>query len=200
MKNIVRIAVLTFIFSILFSSVYLSAECSEISNEVLRLHILANSNSEQDQELKLKLRDFLLKETENVFKNCKTKEESIVSANENLSDIEKLSNEFIKTQGFDYKVKVELEEVYFNTRVYDSFAMPPGKYNALRVLIGSGEGHNWWCVMYPPVCLPSAESTEKLDQVLDENQMEIIENEPKYEIKFKIFEVYDAIESFFKSF
>ncbi len=198
--HITKIVLLTFIFSVLFSSVYLSAQCAEISNEVLRLHILANSNSQEDQTLKINLRDYLLEETSDLFLESHSKEESINVVDKNLSKIENLAQEYIYSQGYDYDVKVEIEKIYFNTRIYDGFAMPPGEYDALRILIGSGEGENWWCVMYPPVCLPAAENNEELEEVLDENQMEIVENEPEYEIKFKVFEIFDSVENFIKSF
>ena len=137
--HITKKIILTFTFSILFSSVHLSAECKEISNEVLRLHILANSDSKDDQNLKLKLRDYLLKDTSNIFKGSNSKEDSIRLVKENLKKIENKAQEFIYNQGYIYDVSVEMEKIYFNTRIYDDFAMPPGEYDALRVIIGSGK-------------------------------------------------------------
>ena len=85
----------------------------------------------------------------------------------------------------------------FNTRVYGDIAMPAGNYDALRITIGEGAGHNWWCVMYPPICLPAAEEKQELSDVLDDGQLQIVENEPQYEIKFKFVEIYESIAQFF---
>lgn len=198
MKNFTKTAVITILLSLIFSSLYFSAECKEISNNVFRLHIIANSDSDEDQSLKLKLRDYILKQSENIFKNAKTKEESINAVQEQLSYIEDLAQKFVYDCGYSYGVKAEIKNMYFNTRIYDNFAMPAGSYDALRITIGRGEGKNWWCVMYPPVCLPSACDSRELEAVLDDKQLDIVENEPKYEIKFKIVEIFEAVQDFFK--
>ncbi len=199
MKKFLKPIALTVIISLLLSGVYFQAECKEISNEVFRLHILANSNSGEDQTLKLELRDYILNNTQNIFKNSETKEDTIKIVESNTKHIQEISKSFIKSKGYDYEVNVQVDYEYFSTRIYDTFMMPAGKYDALKITIGSGNGENWWCVMYPPVCLPAAQNNEELENVLDEEQMEIVENENQFEIKFKVVEIFESVLDFFNN-
>ena len=148
------------VFSILMSLCSFNAECNTIRESVFRIHILANSDSNYDQELKLKVRDELLELSDNIFATCKTRAEAEEKTIENLSLFKKKAEEVIKEQGYDYPVKMSVGKADFNTRHYDNFTLPAGTYDALRVEIGKGEGKNWWCVMFPPVCVPSATNAE----------------------------------------
>lgn len=185
------------ILSIVFSALYFSAECKTISDSVLRLHILANSNSADDQALKLKVRDEILKKSGELLASASNKEEAEQLTAQQMQAIVDDAQAFVYSQGYDYDVTASLLNMPFNTRIYGDIAMPAGNYDALRITIGEGGGHNWWCVMYPPICLPAAEERQELSDVLDDGQLQIVENEPQYEIKFKFIEIYESIAQFF---
>ena len=181
------------IVTILLSSLSFGAECSEIRQSVLRLHILANSDSPADQKLKLQVRDKLLVVGSDLFTGLKTKDEAEAQAKKELSKLQLAAENEIKKQGYTYPVKVEVAKSYFNTRTYGTVTLPAGEYQAVRVLIGKAAGHNWWCVMFPPMCLPAAEPDKKIEDVLNSNNTDIVENKPKYEIRFKVVELFEDL-------
>ncbi|HCD69178.1 MAG TPA: hypothetical protein DEQ68_01005, partial [Ruminococcaceae bacterium] len=117
-----------------------------MSGEVLRLHIPANSDGGADQKIKLRLRDYILAEFSDELSGCENLEEAEKKAKELLPEIERKSNEFLDENGFSYGAKAELVTMDFTTREYDKLILPAGKYRALRITLGSGNGHNWWCV------------------------------------------------------
>lgn len=180
----------------LLSMVGFCGACEDIESEVLRLHILANSDSEEDQTLKLKVRDGLLAYSETLFQNAATKAEAETIAKENLAQIQSEAEKIIRENGYDYGVQVYIKNMSFNTRVYGDVTLPAGNYDAIRVVIGAGEGHNWWCVMFPPLCLPSATGTE-LNTVLNDEEQKIVTDE-HYTFKFKIVEIFESIVSLFR--
>ncbi len=181
--------------AILFTSFSgFAKECAEIRKSVFRLHIIANSDSAQDQQLKLKVRDAILSRTKGMF-DCQSAESAKNSAGQNLVLIESIARQVIKEEGYSYTVKAQVVNMFFDTRQYGDITMPAGKYDALRITIGEAAGQNWWCVMYPPICLPSAQPKKELSDVLSEAQTDIVENEPKYEIKFKFVEVIESIKN-----
>lgn len=185
------------VLSIVFSALYFSAECKTISESVLRLHILANSDSADDQALKLKVRDEILKKSGELLATASTKEEAEQLTAQQMQVIVDDAQAYVYSLGYDYPVTASLLNMPFNTRIYGDIAMPAGNYDALRITIGEGKGHNWWCVMFPPICLPAAEEKQELSDVLDDEQLQIVENEPQYEIKFKFVEIYENIVHFF---
>ena len=180
----------------LLSMVGFCGACEDIESEVLRLHILANSDSEEDQTLKLKVRDGLLAYSETLFQNAATKAEAETIAKENLAQIQSEAEKIIRENGYDYGVQVYIKNMSFNTRGYGDVTVPAGNYDAIRVVIGAGEGHNWWCVMFPPLCLPSATGTE-LNTVLNDEEQKIVTDE-HYTFKFKIVEIFESIVSLFR--
>lgn len=176
-----------------------AAQCEQIPNEVFRLHVLANSDSEEDQVLKLKVRDHLLEKTGELFGSCMTKEEAIDTAKANLALLEQEAQDVIEKQGYVYPVTVEVDNIFFENRQYDEIIMPAGQYDALKVSIGKGEGKNWWCVLFPAMCLPAAQKYDgmlQLEDVLSDQQMQAVEGN-QYEIKFKSVEIYETIKSWF---
>ena len=180
-------------------------QCDGIRGKVLRLHVLANSDSEEDQALKLKVRDRLLEEGREILSGAENESEAAQKARENLGTLTRIAEDEVKRQGYDYPVTVKVERTYFGTRVYDNVTMPAGEYEALRVLIGSAEGKNWWCVMFPPMCLPAAEGgeglqqeNEKLEDVLDQKEMDIVTSPEKYELRFKTVEWFEEAGNFLK--
>lgn len=167
--------------------------CEGIEKSVLRVHILANSDSEADQSLKLKVRDAVLRETDGWFAECASVSETEQVVSGRLDEIEEIASRTIAEEGYSYPVACELVHMDFNTRVYENFTMPPGDYDALRITIGSAEGKNWWCVMYPPLCLPAAMDLEEFEGEFTEEELEILRNPEKYQFKFKCVEWYQQI-------
>lgn len=159
----------------------------DISNKVFRLHILANSNSTEDQNTKLMLKNFILENSEDVI-GGKTLDEAINNAKNNRKEITEMCNEYLKSIGIDYKVVVSVVKEYFKTRVYDDFTLPAGKYNSLKIELGEAKGHNWWCIVFPSVCLSAC--TESMNDYLNEDEMKLVSN--TYSPKFKVVEIYES--------
>lgn len=196
MSKTIKIFVPIFLsFILIYSYVTPFIKTSEsISQEVFRLHILANSDSDEDQSLKLKVRDKILTKSESLFINCKNLNDVINVSKNNIDYFEKLANECIKENGYNYETKVYVDKEYFNTREYEKITLPSGVYNALKIEIGEAKGHNWWCVMFPAICLPAV-SDDEINSILNEEEIELINNNNKYEIRFKIVEIYEKIKS-----
>ena len=159
----------------------------DISNKVFRLHILANSNSTEDQNTKLMLKNFILENSEDVI-GGKTLDAAISNAKNNRKEITEMCNEYLKSIGIDYKVVVSVVKEYFKTRVYDDFTLPAGKYNSLKIELGEAKGHNWWCIVFPSVCLSAC--TESMNDYLSEDEMKLVSN--TYSPKFKVVEIYES--------
>ena len=171
------------------------AKCDEIRSNVLRLHILANSDETYDQELKLKVRDRLLTVSTEVFGGCETEEQAVALAKENINRFTDEAKNVIIENGFDYDVTVEVADTVFETRDYEGFSLPAGTYEALRVLIGEGKGKNWWCVMFPAVCLPAAGDGKSFSGVLSDETAQIVEQPTKYKARFKMVELFEKTKS-----
>lgn len=183
---------LAFVFCAVVSFLTFDGQCEEIRESVLRLHVLANSDSNEDQELKLHVRDRLLSEASELFAEIQSRDDAETIAQENIEPLSEIARDEIRRRGYDYDVEVRLEDSYFETRVYGDTTLPAGNYRALRVLIGEGEGHNWWCVLFPPLCVSPASGDGSLcmDDVLTAGQLSIVEDEG-YEIRFKAVEIFE---------
>ena len=184
------------ILTMLFSVLPFEASCQEIRKDVFRLHILANSDTDKDQNLKLKVRDAVLEYTEKLYKNSNTKEEAEVLTSKNLQNIANVAKQVIVDNGYNYNVTCQIEDVYFNTRTYENVTMPSGTYRALQIKIGEAKGKNWWCVMYPSLCVGASTDYKALDDKLNDKEYDTLVNE-KTQYKFKIVEIYERIVSFF---
>ena len=182
---------------IAFSCTYFTAAADGVRENVVRLHILANSDNEADQTVKLKVRDALLeKNTELLTCGVNTRNAHIYfeeSKDELLQTVKKVLAE----NGFTYGAKITLEKEYFETRVYGDLTFPAGEYMALKVVLGDGEGHNWWCVMFPPLCVPAADGVEadskNVDDYLSPGGNNLVKGGKKYVVKFKLLEIYEEI-------
>ena len=163
---------------------------NDLHSDVLRLHILANSDSEEDQELKLLVRDELLRCSEELFNGCETLDEMKARAIEERETIRLLAQHILEENGCHDEVTVQLVQMDFDERQYEEITMPAGAYDALRILIGKGEGHNWWCVMYPPLCLPAASK----EQWFDDETTDILTQPEQFEVKFKCVEWLEMLE------
>ena len=181
------------IVAIIFSICSFAKTSEQIRSDVLRLHVIANSDSNVDQNLKIRLRDFLLEEGKSIFDGSVNVENAVKKIEPQIPALEKSAKEFIRASGFDYDVKISLSREYFTTRTYETVTLPAGKYLALRVVIGSGEGHNWWCVMFPPMCVPAADKKDEIESIFTEDEIKLVESSPKYEIRFKVVEICEGI-------
>lgn len=135
-------------------------ECDAVHDSTFRLHILANSDSVQDQRIKYALRDHIIDDLGTIFTSCSTKDETKALAQRNLPYIELRANEFLEEQGCGYTAVCEVCEDEFPTRVYADRTLPSGTYDTLKIVLGAGEGKNWWCVLYPSVCIGAASSSK----------------------------------------
>lgn len=165
-----------------------------LSQDVFRLHILANSDSDEDQALKIKVRNAVLICGESVFKNCSGLSEAVEIGKNNIELFKSAAENCIAENGYDYPVNVYVDKEFFTTRKYNDITMPGGVYNALKIEIGKAEGHNWWCVMFPAICLPSV-SDDEINQYLSDDEIDLLNSGSKYKIRFKIVEIYEKIKS-----
>ena len=188
--------VLIFMMALSFLPVHGEAE---IYDTVVRLHVLANSDSEEDQALKLKVRDAVLAATEPLVKDCRSQAEAIEALRSHLGELEATARNVITAEGRDDAVTVLLGEEEYPTRVYESCAFPAGEYVSLRVCIGDAAGQNWWCCLFPPLCLSAATAKSSNEDAfaqvgLSKDQYGIITETGKttYKIRFKLLEVIEG--------
>lgn len=187
------------VLSLFVSLISFKKDCADVRDNIVRLHILANSDSDADQHIKLAVRDAFLNCGTELFSGIVTVDNAREILNKQKNDLINLANSVLKENGFNYTTQIYLTEEYFTTRSYEEFTLPAGEYTALKVVLGDGKGHNWWCVMFPPLCLPAASENQPLDLYIGENGAKIINNYNKYEVKFKIVEVYEGIKEKIKS-
>lgn len=196
-KNIFIFAFLIMIMILVNSISYSKQVISNISENVLRLHVIANSDSKEDQEIKYKVRDKVLEYMTTISKDCTTKAEAISLLENNLDNIKNIVIKVLNENNFNYSVKLEIGNFDFPTKVYGDISLPAGYYDALRIIIGEGKGQNWWCVMFPPLCFVDVssgiipnESKEMLEDNLSNEGFSLISNKTDdIKIKFKIVEL-----------
>ena len=172
---------------------------SEIYDTVVRLHVLANSDSDEDQALKLKVRDRVIEVVTPAIEGCRSQSEAIAAIGGITDEIDAVAREVVESEGYEYTVSIRIGEEYYPTKTYESCAFPEGTYVSLRVVIGEGEGENWWCCLFPPLCLGAAsENSQKSNEDafisvgLTGDQYKVITetNAPKYRIRFKFLELF----------
>ena len=197
MKKRIRLSLLFgLICAIMLSMTQFNVLCDDLRENVLRLHIIANSDSVEDQELKLKIRDAILAETGTLFLNTEKLTQAEAKAQGNLREFEKIANRVINENGLDYKAKASLGDCFFETRHYDTFSLPAGTYRSLIIKLGKAEGKNWWCVVFPSVCIPAATDSSLRDSVSGQSA-EIAEQSDRYIVRFKTVEIYEKIKNWF---
>lgn len=188
---------LTFLLGIFLDSFSgFHRECRHLQEDVLRLHILANSDSEADQRVKLAVRDAVLAEESTLFYHADTKADAEQLAEQHLDQIVRTAGEVLAAEGFSYGVRAEVREIFFDTRVYDGFTMPAGRYHALQITLGEGKGHNWWCVLYPPLCVGAAAKISSEMEQFTPEERRVLEAEPAYEVRFFLVEIWERLENF----
>ena len=172
----------------------------KIYGEVIRLHVLANSDTEEDQALKLKVRDGILEVAGEMLSDCEDRESAlnIISNEETLNRLEISAKDVILREGYSYPVKVTVSEEEYPRRNYESLSFPAGTYTSLRVQIGEAEGQNWWCVLFPQLCLGAATADNRdafIEVGFTPEQYKIVTDtdEPEYEVRFKILEIIEGL-------
>ena len=172
----------------------LERQQQDLSGRLLRLHVVANSDNEEDQALKLRVRDAVLEEANGLLAQADSRDQAVGLLRENLDRLETAAKQTLLVQGSAQTVTVSLERELFGTRYYDTFALPGGYYDALRVTLGSGEGHNWWCVVYPQICT-AAVSDQRTVAVMggltEDQALLLTEEEPVYEFRFRVLELFE---------
>ena len=193
--RIVELALLLGAAAFLMTGVWALNTQRDLADKVVRLHVLANSDTEEDQALKLLVRDAVLERATEILEQSADRAEAEIRLRESLPELEAIAEETVRANGYDYAVTAELEDTAFPTKEYDGFSLPAGEYLALRILIGEGAGQNWWCVLYPNLCFIDAvnavvpeEGKEELKEVLDEEEYEMVTAGTKFKIKWFFFQ------------
>lgn len=209
MKNFIKILVLicmctsTFIgcTSMPNSSDEVIYNYEEVKDILIRFHVIANSDSDEDQNLKLKVRDEVIEYLYPMLKESKSLDESRKILLDNEDEVNNIAQDVIKGNGYNYKTKIQLSHENFPEKSYGNIILPQGNYEAFRIIIGSGEGRNWWCVMFPPLCfidvtkgkVEEDESKKELDREVEKNRDDGSkseeDDEEKVVVKFKLFEI-----------
>ena len=198
-KKPIFITITAFVFFLIFSAYsYASSISSDLSKSVFRLHVIANSDSDEDQSLKLQVRDKLLDYMNSITANVSSKDDAIKIAQDHQKDFQIIAEQTILDKGYSYPVTVEIGNYEFPTKHYGDITLPSGYYDALRVKIGDACGHNWWCVMFPPLCFVDVtsgivpeSSKDQLKENMSSEDYSIISNDNSLtELKFKIVELF----------
>lgn len=196
-KRFILVSALLIIYVCISAVSYTHAVTTDIADSVFRLHVIANSNSDEDQNLKYIVRDKVIEYMSSISQNASSKEEVIKIAKANLDKIQAIASQTIRENGYTYSVNVEVGNFSFPSKRYGDITLPPGYYDALRIKIGEAEGQNWWCVMFPPLCFVDVtsgvvpdESKEIMKQNLSKEEFDLIsKNSNEVKVKFKIVEV-----------
>lgn len=194
---------LLLIYVIICANSYSTAVSSNIASSVVRLHVIANSDSDEDQQLKYIVRNHILEYMNTLLdtENVPSREDTLEIISNNLDNFKYIAQDTVYELGYDYLVNVELGNFPFPTKNYGDISLPTGYYDALRITIGKAEGQNWWCVMFPPLCfidvssgIVPEESKTTLENNLSEEEYELIsEDTPEVEVKFKIVEFFEEL-------
>lgn len=204
-KNRIEIMMIGIVGIITFISIlaYNSKKMTDtLSNEMIRFHVVANSDTTEDQLLKQQVKDEIIHYMEPLLKDSKSIDETRKIVNMCLPNIKNVSQEVVKKYGMEYNIYVSLDKANFPTKAYGDVILPAGEYEACRVIIGEGKGENWWCVMYPPLCyidiasgVVPLEGKEQLRQNLNEEQYKLVvqNKEKKYVIRFKIVDTINSV-------
>ena len=178
-KAVLAVLIAAFVTAVIYA-VPINGE-TEIYNKVVRLHVIANSDSEEDQALKLAVRDAILEKVSSATENCNSREEAEDVISSMLSEIVKQAEKTLRDNGSEYRVSALIGKENYPTREYGDIRLPAGNYSSLRVMIGKAEGKNWWCVLYPSLCFAEIShgtmdtaAKEELEAVLDEDELELL--------------------------
>lgn len=197
LKTTLLLMFLLFVYVLIAASSYTKAVCTDIANNVFRLHVIANSDSEEDQNLKYIVRDSILSYVNGILENINNKEDVVLTINNHIDEIKNIAQQAVYNEGFTYDVEIEVGNFKFPTKTYGNISLPPGLYDALRVKIGNASGKNWWCVMFPPLCFVDVssgivpeDSKELMESNLSSEDYALVSSSKNTtKIKFKVVEV-----------
>ncbi len=192
-KRFLRAGVGGLVLCLLISLCGFYGRCTGVRESVVRLHILANSDSAEDQALKLKVRDAVVEAAAGWLDGAADADEALALAEQRLPQLKAVAQQTVIDAGYDYSVDATLCTMYFTTRQYDTVTLPAGVYEAVRFTIGRGEGKNWWCVVYPPLCAGAAMQRKSLDDVLDSEQVAMVTDAERFEVRFKVVEWWESL-------
>lgn len=205
-KKILLLTVIILVFTLTAGFIYTEDVYDNVEsyrNKLIRFHVIANSDNDLDQKLKLKVRDEILDKIGVKLDDSKSIDESRNILKENINEIKYIAKETVVKNGYDYDIEVDLGKHNFPTKNYGDITLPAGEYEAIRIVIGDGNGKNWWCVMFPPLCyvdithgLSTSETETQLTEVLDDEEYNMIStkkerNTKKVKVKFKIVELFE---------
>ena len=196
--RIVELALLLGVAVFLLTGAWALHTQQDLADRVVRLHVLANSDSEEDQALKLLVRDAVLERATELLERTESRAEAEALLRESLPELEAIAEETVLASGYPYDVTAELEDTSFPTKDYGGFSLPAGEYLALRVLIGAGAGQNWWCVVFPPLCTAASADVPEtaLAAGLTEDQVRLVtEEDGGYVLKFKAVEWWEQMKA-----
>ena len=202
-KNLKMVIILSFLlllYTFINAVSYAETVSSDIAESVFRLHVIANSNSKEDQDLKYIVRDNLLQYMNSICNDCKSKQDAISIVQKNKNQFKEIALNTIKEQGYSYDVNINVGNFEFPTKNYGDISLPAGYYDALRVEIGEAKGQNWWCVMFPPLCFVDISSgivpdnsKEIIKENLSEEEFALVSDKstPEIQFKFKLLELFN---------
>ena len=200
-KRFSLVILLLFIYTIICAFSYVNAVSTNIQDSVFRLHVIANSDSSEDQNLKYTVRDKVLEYINLISENTSSKDEVIALVQENIDEIRKIAQETIYENGYNYSVRLSIGNFAFPTKTYGDISFPSGFYDALKIEIGKAKGQNWWCVMFPPLCFVDVtsgivpeESKDTIKENLSQEEYDLLsKNTEAINFKFKIVETFQNI-------
>lgn len=187
-----RALVCGFVLAALCSFFPFAAACGQLPRDVVRLHVVANSNGAEDQAVKLLVRDAVLEEAARWYQGAGSMEEASSQLCTHLQSIAGAARQVLGEQGVGYSATAQMTEMYFPTRDYGDFRLPAGRYRTLRVTLGEGAGKNWWCVVFPSLCLPAATKEEAL-LTLPEGERQVVEGGQDVQVKLKAVELWESL-------
>ena len=200
MRFILKLGIFCAVIYFFVFSTGLISDNAQLKNSLIRLHVVANSDSEEDQQIKLQVRDAVLAYLEPVMQAITSKEEAVQFIQENMQKIENIANEVLKSLGESQTANVSFLQEKFDIRNYETFSLPSGIYDALRIEIGEGEGENWWCVAFPTLCMPTTEADFEATAVssgFSDTLVSTITEDRQYQIRFLFLDWIGRMENFF---
>ncbi len=202
-RRSISLAVLAAVVLAICGAVYTKNVFNDISESVVRLHVIANSNSDEDQQLKLKVRNATIAYTKTLIAECDSADNAVIVMSEHTDDIRKAAQDCLRQEGSNYTAEVYVGEYYFPAKSYGNYSFPSGDYQALRVVIGEGEGKNWWCVLFPPLCYVNAGAVcvqqgedDVLSNYMSDEAYSVVNggnSDGNVTVKFKVVEVFQNL-------
>ena len=200
MRKLMKRVAICFLIAAFGWGCTLLTDREQLNEELIRLHVVANSDSEEDQNIKLRVRDAVVSSLQSDLENVADVAAAKAYLQENLPKIQNIANETLDAAGFDGEAIVTLCKETFDTRYYDTFTLPAGVYESLRIVIGEGGGHNWWCVVFPSLCIPA--TTEGFADTavgagFSESLSGALTGEEEYEVRFFLLDALGRLENYF---